>query len=252
MKLEDYERLRPNAAIEYGGRRIVFNTPNRATAWRVETLLSKEPDTIEWIAGFEERDVFLDIGANVGMYTVLAAATRGVTVFAFEPESQNYALLNRNIHDNGLAGRVVAFCTALSDTTAFDRLYLSEFSPGGSCHSFGESIDYRGEALQSPFVQGCFSTTVDALVAQGTMPVPTYVKIDVDGIEPKVMAGARATLMDRRVRSLLIEINTNIEAHWEIIDWMLEAGFDYDLRQADAGRREEGAFKGVGNYVFRR
>jgi len=252
MKLEDYERLHPNAAVEFGGRRIVFNTPNRATAWRVDTLLTKEPDTIAWIAGFDEGDVLLDIGANVGMYTVLAAITRGAKVFAFEPESQNYALLNRNIHDNGLAGRVVAFCTALSDTVGFDRLYLSEFMSGGSCHSFGESIDFRGEALKSPFVQGCFSTTVDALVAQGVMPVPMHVKIDVDGIEPKVIAGARETLKDRRVRSLLIEINTNIDSHWEIIDWMLEAGFDYDSRQADAGRRGEGAFEGVGNYVFRR
>lgn len=252
MKIEDYERLHPSAAVEFGGKRIVYNTPNRTTAWRVETLLTKEPDTIAWIAGFEEEDVLLDIGANVGMYTILAAATRGARVFAFEPESQNYALLNRNIHDNGLGERVVAYCAALSDTAAFDRLYLSQFVPGGSCHSFGESVDHRGESVRSPFAQGCFSTTVDALVAQGVMPVPTHVKIDVDGIEPKVIAGARTTLMDRRVRTLLIEINTNMDSHWEIIDWMLEAGFDYDLRQADAGRREKGAFEGVGNYVFRR
>ncbi len=252
MKLEDYEKMHPSSVIEHGGRRILFNTPNRQTAWRAETLFTKEPDTIAWIGDFAESEVLLDIGANVGMYSVFAAATRGVTVYAFEPESQNYSLLNRNIHDNGLADRVFAFCVALSDTTSFHRLYLSQFIPGGSCHNFGEPVDYRGQALKSPFVQGAFSTTVDELIAQGAMPVPTHVKIDVDGIEPKVMAGAKATLRDKRVRSLLIEINTNLDSHWEIIDWMLESGFDYDLRQADAGRREKGAFEGVGNYVFRR
>jgi len=252
MKLEDYERLHPNSVIEHDGKRMLFNTPNRPTAWRAETLFTKEPDTIAWLSGFAEGDVLLDIGANVGMYSVFAATVRGATVYAFEPESQNYALLNRNIHDNGLADRVFAFCAALSDTTSFHRLYLSQFMPGGSCHNFGEPVDYKGEALNSPFAQGCFSTTVDALVAQGAMPVPAHVKIDVDGIEDKVIAGARQTLMDKRVRSLLIEINTHLESHWEIIDWMLEAGFDYDLGQADAGRREDGAFEGVGNYVFRR
>lgn len=252
MDLAEYEQLNPRCEIDRDGTTVVYATPNRATKWRVETLYTKEPVTIEWLGRLGPDDVLADIGANVGMYAIWAAKLRGARVYAFEPESQNYALLNRNIHDNGLADRVFAFCVALSDVTSFHRLYLSQFIPGGSCHNFGEPVDYRGQALKSPFVQGAFSTTVDALVAQGAMPVPTHVKIDVDGIEPKVMAGAKATLMDKRVRSLLIEINTNLEAHWDIIDWMLEAGFDYDLRQADAGRREKGAFEGVGNYVFRR
>ncbi len=229
-----------------------FATPNRSTAWRVESLFEKEPDTIAWIASFAPRDVLLDVGANVGMYTVFAAVARQATVYAFEPESQNYALLNRNIHDNGIAERAIAFCAALSDASMFHRLYLSAFEPGGSCHSFGESIDYHGRPLAASFVQGCYSTTIDALVAADTIPVPQHIKIDVDGIEPKVIAGARETLRDPRVRSVLIEINTHLESHWETVDAMLEAGFDYDRAEADAARRTEGAFEGVGNYVFRR
>ncbi len=252
MKIEDYEKLQPVTTIEADGRRLRFFTPNSHTLWRARTFFTKEPDTLEWIRGFGEGEVLLDVGANVGMYSVYAAVVRGTTVYAFEPESQNYALLNRNIHDNGLAGRVHAFCAALSDTTSFHRLFLSQFVPGGSCHNFGEEIDYNGKPLTSAFAQGCFSTTIDALVEQGAMPVPAHIKIDVDGIEPKVMAGAARTLKDRRVRTLLIEINTNMESHWEIIDTMLEAGFDYDRAQADAARRSEGAFEGVGNYVFRR
>ncbi|MGE0875855.1 MAG: FkbM family methyltransferase [Burkholderiales bacterium] len=252
MNLEEYEKLHPNSVVEHAGARMIFNTPNRATAWRAGSLFNKEPDTIAWIGGFGQGDVLLDIGANVGMYSIFAAATRGAMVYAFEPESQNYALLNRNIHDNGLADRVVAFCAALSDVTSFHRLYLSEFVPGSSCHNFGEPVDYQERAMHSPYAQGCFSTTVDELVSQGAIPVPAHVKIDVDGIEPKVIAGARRTLKDPRVRSLLIEINTALDSHWEIIDWMLDAGFDYDLRQADAARRADGAFEGVGNYVFRR
>lgn len=252
MQLEEYERLAPAMLVEHGGARMRFNTPNRNTAWRVETLFTKEPDTIAWIIGFREGEIFLDVGANVGMYSIFAAATRGVTVYAFEPESQNYALLNRNIFDNGLANRVSAFCIALSDQTRIHRLYLSKFQAGGSCHNFGESVDHEGLPLVSPFVQGCLSATVDALVAQGAMPLPNYIKIDVDGIEPKIIAGARETLREQRLHSVLIEINTNLESHWEIIDQMLAAGFDYDRAQAERACRVEGPFKGVGNYVFRR
>lgn len=76
---------------------MTFVTPSQLSRWRVESIYSKEPWTLEWIASFQPDDLLLDCGANVGMYTVWAAATRQVRVIALEPEAQNYALLNRNI-----------------------------------------------------------------------------------------------------------------------------------------------------------
>ena len=102
------------------------------------------------------------------------------------------------------------------------------------------------------FTQGCIATTVDDLVATEAMPVPAHVKIDVDGLEHKVIAGARTTLADRRVRSVLIEINTALDEHWEVVDAMLALGFDYGRDQVARSVRTEGTFQGVGNYVFRR
>lgn len=237
--------------VSFQGKDVKFFTPNRQTAWRVQTLFTKEPDTIEWLKGFGENDVFIDVGANVGMYSVLAAAV-GCRVFAFEPESQNYAILNRNIHLNGLANSVSAFCVAISDIEAFSHLYLSEFVGGSSCHNFGEAIDYNYRPLAASFRQGAFATTLDLLIERGVVPTPTALKIDVDGIEPKVIAGANRLLKNPALRSVLIEINTNLEDHWEVIDRMMDAGFDYSEAEADKARRSEGAFKGVGNYVFRR
>src|SRR5262245_11213846 len=114
MQIEEYEKLQPASIVEFEGQRIRYSTPNRLTAWRASSLFTKEPDTIAWISSFGKDHVLLDIGANVGMYTISAAVARGTTVYAFEPESQNYALLNRNIHDNGVSDRVFAFCAALS------------------------------------------------------------------------------------------------------------------------------------------
>jgi len=250
MDLQEYENLDPFMAVDSPQGSVQFSTPNLATAWRVETLFSKEPDTIEWIAAMEPGAVLVDIGANVGMYTIWAAKTRSVRVVAFEPESQNYALLNRNIVRNGVTELVTAYCASLSDTAGFGQLALSRFSLGGSVHQF--SLDGESRGKPAAFLQGSYSSTLDTLVAEGIVPVPRYVKIDVDGIEPRIVRGARRTFADPRVASVLIEVDTRVDAHWEMVDLMLELGFDYSQEQVERAQRKEGPFTGVGNYVFRR
>jgi len=252
LDLAEYEKLDPYRVVEHGEHRVVYLTPNTAALWRVDTLFSKEPDTIDWIASFAPDEVLVDIGANVGMYTIWAAKTRGTRVFAFEPEAQNYALLNRNIHVNGLDQVVRAFCLALSDASGFDALYLSDVGAGGSCHSFGAALDFNNEPRAAPFTQGSVAVTLDDMIARGALPVPHHIKIDVDGLEHKVMSGARRTLENGSVRSVLVEINTNLDEHWGLVDLMLGHGFDYSQEQVERSQRTEGSFKGVGNYVFRR
>jgi FkbM family methyltransferase len=238
--------------VDFRGVRMAFATPNPTTAWRVDTLFTKEPDTLEWIEGFGSSEVLIDIGANVGMYTVFAAKTRGARVFAFEPESQNYAILNQNILLNGVDQLVQAYCMALCDRTGFDRLYLSEFNAGGACHSYGAPLDFNNRPRTARFAQGCYATTLDALVAAASIPPPTHIKIDVDGLEHSVVAGARETLRSPSVKSVLIEINSNLDEHWDIVDLLVAGGFEYSQAQVERAQRSEGGFKGVGNYVFRR
>lgn len=250
MDVLEYEKLDPFIAVDSPAGPVQFSTPNRATVWRVQTLFTKEPDTIEWIAGFPEGSVLVDIGANVGMYTIWAAKTRGARVYAFEPESQNFALLNHNILRNSLGNLAIAYCASLSDAPGFGQLALSAFMPGGSVHAYTD----KGEegSKKSPYLQGSYASTLDTLVAEGVVPVPNFVKIDVDGIEPKIVRGARRTFENPEVKSVLIEVDTRMESHWEMVDLMLELGFDYSHEQVDRAQRKEGAFKGVGNYVFRR
>jgi FkbM family methyltransferase len=252
ISLEQYEALVPHETLLDGDTEVVYATPNVFTKWRVDSLFTKEPDTIEWIGGFQPGEVFVDIGANVGMYTIWAAKTRRVRAFAFEPESQNYALLCRNIFMNGLTEDVVAYCLALSDVASYSLLHLSQFQLGGSCHSFGEKIDHNLDPRDTKLSQGCISTTLDTLVAGGVLPTPNHIKIDVDGLEHKVLAGSPKVLADRRLKSVLVEINTNLEQHRKIIADMAALGFGFSEQQVAQAQRTEGAFKGVGNYVFRR
>ncbi len=252
LTLEQYEKLQPWAQVSHEGVPMRFHTPSILTRWRVDSILTKEPCTLEWIAGFERDEVMVDCGANVGMYTIWAAVTRGAQVYAFEPEAQNYALLNRNILLNGQSDRATAFCLGLSDVSGLSRLHMADMRVGGSCHSVGDQIDFNLQPLRAVFHQGCMAVRLDDLVADGSIPMPAHIKIDVDGLEHKVIAGARKTIEDSRVKSLLIETNQNLPEHLGMVGALRELGFRYDQAQVDAAERKKGAFKGVAEFIFRR
>ena len=242
----------PMTTLKYAGKRIAFNTPNEMTSWRVKSIFEKEPHTVRWLESMKPGSTLVDVGANVGMYSIFSAVLKGLTVFAFEPESQNYALLNANIAANELSDRVLAFPLALSDSMKLDKLYLSEFSSGGSCHSFAEEVGFDLKPRNSAFSQGAFSVTLDQLVESGAVAVPDYIKIDVDGIEHKVLEGSRNTLANPKVKSVLVELNTHLPEHQAAITLMQSLGFSYDEQQVGAALRKAGAFEGVGEFIFNR
>jgi FkbM family methyltransferase len=252
LTLEEYEKLNPACQVNYQDVLVSYVTPTSFLKWRVDSLFQKEPSTIEWIAGFRRDEILIDVGANVGMYTVWAAKTRGVRVYAFEPEAQNYGLLNRNLLLNGLGDSVKAYCLALSDVEGFSELHLSNVQAGGSCHSLGERVDFNHRPMQPLFSQGCLSARLDDLVSRGVVPEPHYLKIDVDGFEPKVIAGAAAVLRGARLKSLLVEINQNLPDHMELVAQLNAWGYRHDPGQVARVVRKEGPFKGCAEYVFER
>ena len=245
MNMQEYAAIKPHIKVPFNGTDVIYRVSNPYTEGRVQTLFVKEPDTIEWISKMQEGDVLFDVGANVGMYTIWASVTRKVKVFAFEPESLNYAMLNQNIQANHCNAE--AYCVAISDEEKFDKLYLSNFMQGTSCHSFGENVNFKNEARPTVhYAQGCFSTTLDRMTE--LLGIPDYIKIDVDGIEPKVVRGGKRTL--RVVKSVLVELDSNNKEHMDVVELMKEKGFTYDEQQVLKARRTSGPFTGIGNWIF--
>lgn len=243
MELAEYEKIVPNAQLDG----LTFLTPNQHCAWRVQTLYTKEPDTIQWIRNMKPDETLFDVGANMGQYAMLAAKA-GVKVHAFEPEAQNFALLIRNIAINELKN-ITAWPVALSDHFSMDVLHLSSMFAGGSCHAYGKSIDFRGEEREFPFSQGSISTTLDHFCAKHVHP--DHIKIDVDGFEHLVVQGGEVAFT--HIRTALIEINTHYPAHMEyLLPRMAALGFKFDEDQALESRRKQGTFEGVGNIIFYR
>ena len=250
--LNKYANSLPTGVLKFGSTRIRFAFPNRTAYWRVSSFETKEPETVKWISGFQRDDVFVDIGANMGLYSLFAQVFSGARVFAFEPESQNYALLNTNIRLNGLSQSVVAWCCALTDGRCVDRLYMTNLDTAGSGHEFGAEVDTNLKPIKAAFTQGSLGYSLDDLVSINALPVPNHIKIDVDGIEHLVVRGARDTLSRPEVESVLIEISPHIEEHSKLIDEMAALGFHFDPAQVERARREEGPTKDYAEYIFRR
>lgn len=228
-----------------------FHAANEVTLHRVETFFTKEPETIAWIDSLD-GGVLYDIGANVGTYSLYAALSgKASQAFSFEPESQNYALLNRNIALNALDDKVTAFNIPLSDRTHLDRLHLSVLDAGAANHSLGASVDYNGRPRPETFRQGAVSFSLDDFIATFSPPFPNHLKLDVDGIEPAIIAGAKRTLADARVKSLLIEINEDLPEAMGIVATLKSLGFTA-TKNDHARMFDGGPYDHLYNYVFRR
>jgi len=235
----------PCLQVSVEGKTLRFVESNRMAQKRVESLFEKEPTTIPWIETFQPDETFVDIGANVGMYSVYAGAITGCRVFAFEPESLNYAELNKNIYVNGLHERVSGFCLAMSDEEKIEYLNLGCFGAAYSHHDFGENTwledKWFGDKVtkkEERLRQGCVSSSLDILVERGVIPLPHHVKIDVDGIEYRVFRGATKTFADPRVKTVLIEVNFADPRNDAIIDTMSEMGWKLSIAQLRTNRKK--------------
>jgi len=233
-KLRDriFERLLERKAHVRHKGETLFTMRNYSwtTDKRVRTFSSKEPETLRWIDRFTDGDILMDIGANVGIYT-LYAAFRGHRVIALEPDALNFALLNLNIMDNELGGLVTAYPFSLHRESLVAELHMSDYGWGGSGRSFGRKLDWKGQEFDAEFSQGSAGISVDEFVQQ-TGVCPTHIKIDVDGNETFVLEGSTATLADSTLESILIELFDGHPQYAQCVKMIEDAGFKLTERVA--------------------
>lgn len=224
-----------------------LNVASPVMLMRAKTFFDKEPETIEWIDSMSSDDALFDVGANVGIYS-LYAAKKGLNVFAFEPESLNYAELNRHIYNNNLTEKIKAYNIGLAEKTGIDQLNLSTFKKGWSMHTATEARDFEHNQFEPCFKQGLLILSLDDLVNQFGLPVPTHLKIDVDGLESEIIDGAIKTLGDSRLKSILIELNENCIRDVKMIDVIRSFGFSITGKYQSPFISEH--FLSVFNYIF--
>ncbi|HKM71775.1 MAG TPA: FkbM family methyltransferase [Stellaceae bacterium] len=207
---------------------------------------TREPETLAWIDSFETPCRFWDIGANIGVFSIYAGLRAGIEVRAFEPAAASYGALCRNIEANGLGDRVQAYCVAIGERTELGRLYLSATNAGSVYNAFESTDDCFGNEIAVAFRQGVIGFSIDGFRRLFGLPAPNYLKIDVDSIEERILAGASETLRDPDLRSVLIELEAADTPRNDRLAEALEtAGLGRTLR---SGRNQGG----VVNAIFTR
>ena len=157
-----------------------------------------EPRTTEYIKNnLNKGQTFVDVGANVGYFTILASSL-GAKVTSFEPSKKNRELLEQNIIDNDCKD-IRVYKNALSDKTESGFLYTN--TTPGQYSLIGSG---NGEKIES--------VRFDDL----KLPVPDMIKIDVEGTERQVLEGMESVLKTDKPITLILEDWRN-----ETTDWLV-------------------------------
>ena len=219
---------------------IVFSIRDlgNSTISRGKNFFSKEKETIQWIDSFSKKSNFVDIGANIGIFS-LYAAFKGHNIISIEPESLNFAVLNINIYDNQFQKNIKSFPFSISLKNNIGFLKLSEIAWGKSNHQFNHK-----EQNDNSYLQGSYGCSADYLFEKINF-IPDYIKIDVDGNELLVIQGMENTLKSGSIKSILIEINLSDQRNKEI--FKIFSKYNYNITFSKAVYESQ---PNIVNYIY--
>ncbi len=234
---------------------LLFFTPNDLCEMRVETLFTKEPETIKWIDNFsvKSNSTFWDIGANIGLYSIYAAAKhKNLNVISFEPALSNLRVLSRNISINNFSNKIKIFQVALSNKkNTFQEFNESIFQEGGSLNTFGEKFGFDGNLINKKNTYSIYGTTLNYLVENEILEIPDYIKIDVDGIEHLILSGANKFLKNDKIKGICVEINEKfLQQKKSISDLLINSDFTFQDKATVRDKNVNDDFSETFNFFY--
>ena len=189
--------------LDYSTKKIKLIVSSSVSAQRLNSC-KKEPKTVEWItSNLDKAGVFYDIGANTGAYSLIAATLLNDSgrVVSFEPVPGTFSELCQNILINRLDKQIVPLNIALNEKNGIMKFGLNSFSNGAGMHM---GISNNSDVIFHYLVK---TYTLDSVVSEFKLPLPTLIKLDVDGPEFEILKGAKSILSSKTLRSLQIEID---------------------------------------------
>jgi FkbM family methyltransferase len=193
--------------IDFEGLKLYFYADSSINMRIVETAFSEsklggEKPVLDFlIKNIKEGDMVFDVGANVGVHTILMAKLAGKKgkVVSFEPETETFVTLEKNISINKL-NNVIPFPVALSDSRSEKNIYFTGNTGGFTLRNNSGSLKGSGIRL----VPG------DELIKEKKLPIPKIVKIDVEGFEYEVIKGLADTLQNQKCRIVICELHPDL------------------------------------------
>lgn len=192
---------------------------------------TREPRTINFLLrNLKPGDFFLDIGANIGMFSILAARLCGRygRVFSVEPNPHALAYLRKGIGANDIRDRIIIIPKAMSSHHGTEVLVVPEYSLGGAYVASNTDrapvAGYDREEYGKNYTVNITMETLDTCI-------PEYLfframKIDVEGHEENVLAGAKKFLSERRTDFIVIEIGTERASLIDALEQVAAYGYE--------------------------
>lgn len=240
-----------NQIVRHGDVELAFAVPNSLNLFRIHSFSSKEPETLEWIDRIPNGSILWDIGANIGLYSCYAAKTRGCKVVAFEPSPFNLELLSRNIHLNKLVEEVVIIPLPLTSSLQTSTLNVTSTDWGGALCTFGQSYGDDGKPLSRIFEYSTVGLSMDQAVRILGLPLPSHIKMDVDGIEHLILMGGETVL--KQLTELVIEVNEDfVEQSENVKKYCENAGLIFKEKRHSAMLESDARFGNTYNQIWYR
>jgi FkbM family methyltransferase len=211
---KDY-RSHPVATKRTHGFEICLNPDDPWFSPIVAIIGSYEPDETRIFERVLKRgNKVIDIGANVGWFTLMSARLVGKEgrVMALEPAPRTFSFLSRSVEKNAFAN-VVLLNRVASDFDGTATLFLHRDE------SLGNSIvrDFGRGGLQVP------SSRIDTLAMEHRFDIIDLVKVDAEGAEPQVVSGMRGLIEEGKVRHMVLEWNPKEwSSHQDILSTLFE------------------------------
>ncbi len=208
--------LQINLQVQDKNTNYFFTPKCKTELFRYLTFFTKEEGTLQWLSEtITDGDVFVDIGANIGIYSLYAAKLgKKIKVFSFEPHKPNFITLIQNVVDNQLQDVVSPIAIALGDSNDIIKLNYPSLVSGSSGSQLGhKKAPGEDREFKPEFEEIVPAMTLSELVERGVLPTPTVIKIDVDGNEIKIINGmAKILTSANKPKSIQVELNVGEQA----------------------------------------
>ena len=168
-----------------------------------------EPDLSYFLMGtLAKGDVFLDVGAHVGFFSIFAAKLVGPAgrVIAFEPEEDNLQSLKKHIEINGVAN-IEVIDKVVCDTDGPRTFYINRDNDGGHCLWDVGVHDFNVKSAADPKPLTLQAVTIDTVLGERHIEGVKVLKIDTEGGEHQVCKGARQALERHAIPFVVCELN---------------------------------------------
>jgi FkbM family methyltransferase len=211
------------------------------SAWRSKTFYSKEPETLKWLEFFavinHNYEILIDVGANIGIYTLYWLHFPNTRAIAIEPFDENIKLLSKNIRMNNFMSRVDIISKPLSSQNTLGWSTINDIRPGGSDYKL--SLNNNLNQSNSIKVE---TLTLDSIL--GEKKEKYILKIDTDGTDFDILKGAELALKDGKIVSILIESSEEdqgfIESYLKSFDLIADSRFNLIDEHSDTRRKING------------